>query len=765
MGKYKITDPETKRVLFVTGDSPPTEEEMHELFSHGDTSRDAEPITDYSRAAIAEGSKLSGKELNQARAAEALQGTTFNFGDELIGGMSGINSLVRGDGFDKGYRSGAEKVRGRLHQYETERPLEALGVNAAGMIPGLVTGAGLAGAVSRSGKALSLGSRVGRAAGVGALYGGAAGAGAADDTLSDRVKGAAEGATVGTILGSAFPVIPTAARAVRNATEKMFLSPQEFAGRAVARALEEDAVPQTEVAARLGQQGKTLLDVAGPSTTAVAEQGALEGRGRVVASKFFEGEDKSREGKVLDRVRNLVSDQPMYEKIDELNTKRMSDARPLYLDAYAAPYRRTPKLADLAGRSWVAGAARTAMTRLKNDPDIDPAEVQKAMGPIFGNDLEGLSDAQITQRLTQALGQRPIEFKVLDYIKRGLDAMAESPDASKEVRKLRNAWREELKAINPKYQKALSAWAGPSATLDAIEAGRTFDKMDPEAIQRMMGTFGDAEQEAFQVGVSRRLQDLSSGGGLRPGSKASLSLADGIANNSVMQKRLRAALGSTGVDADTLLGRNGWKPVADGTFENVSQPGTQITVGKDGTWRLYQSSKTGKSVTMKAAGPDQSTLEAHITGNAPVVKRGPTSVDDLITLSQELTDRANKRTTIMGNSATVRRQEGSKAFNQLGDTVDQVNQVAQAAKKGGLTGMVGHAMSVSSDYLLKGLTSKRREAISQLMYSDDPADKQKAVEIIERLRKGKAVPEALYRPGISTPALSQATGTSVGGNK
>ena len=232
-----------------------------------------------------------------------------------------------------------------------------------------------------------------------------------------------------------------------------------------------------------------------------------------------------------------------------------------------------------------------------------------------------------------------------------------------------------------------------------------------------------------------------------------------------MQNRLRAALGSAGADADTMLGRNGWKPVGDGLYENASQPGAQITLNNDGSWALHQTSKTGRSSSLKNAGHDQSTLESFLTGGKPVVKRGPTSVDDLIELSQGLVDRADKKNTIIGNSATARRAEGAKAFGELGDMVDQAHQVAGAAKKGGFAGMAGHLWQTSSDYLLKGLTDKRREAISKLLYSTDPADRTQAVELIDRLRKGKAIPEAMYRPGFSSPAVGQMTGNKVGSNE
>jgi hypothetical protein len=755
MGSYRVTDPITGKVLILHGNSPPTEEELNQIFTEG------EPITAASRAMIAEGSKPKGKELWADRMLKAEQGMTLGWGDELVGAIGGVDRLLHGGKFGEGYNSTVEKARRDEGAYEQARPLEALGVEAAGMIPGLVVGSSLAGARGASPKALSLGTRVLNAAKAGSLFGAVSGAGNANGDLLQRAKGAGLGALAGGTLGAAIPVAPATLRGVKRLVTRTVQSPEEFAAQALSRAFDNDNISLPTAEQTVSSGNKTLLDVGGRATTALAEQGALEGKGRQIAENFFDTVDKNREGQVLDRVKNIVSDQPLYDKMDELATKRATDARPLYLEAYAQPYRRTPKLVDLSKRPAVGGAMRSAMTRLKNDPDIDPAEVDAAMSPLLGSEWEGLSDAQIAQRLTSAMGTRPVEFKVLDYIKRGLDNLAEDPSASKEVRKLRRAWREELKTINPKYGKALNAWSGPSAVMDSMTQGREFDRMDPEAIQRALSDMGESEQESFRVGVSRRLQDLASGAqGRQPGQTSSMSLATAISGNKVMQRRLEAALGGAGADADTMLGRNGWKPVGGGRYQNANQPGASISVDANGQWRLEQASKSGKSSSLKNAGADQSSLESFITGQPAPPK--PKNLQDLLDMADEMVDRNKKKAIVIGNSATARRLEGAENFDAAGNAIDQVAQAAKAARHG-LVGMAGHAFTVGSDYLLKGLTSSRREQISKLLHSIDRDDNLRALDIIKNLRNGKSVPEVLYQPGFKVPAATgQLTGKSTG---
>lgn len=713
----------------------------------------AEPITPYSKQVIAEGSKPSGSQLLRDRALEATQGTLLGFGDELQGVIGGVDSLIRGkssktgqDTFSSGYDATVKGARGDLKNYENARPLEALGMNVVGSLPTVA----IAGPEALASKA-GLGAKIIQAGKTSAKFGAVAGAGYADGDASQRLGGAGAGALTGGLLGLAMPVVPAAIRGVRNAVVSVREPAETFAQKALANAMTKDAVGSLDASRPLIDQ----IPVEG-NTTQLAEQAALEGEGRTSANKFFKKDAQAREGTVLSTVKNVINDAPLYDVMDDLQTQRTADAAPLYTQAYSTPYRRTPRLMDLVSRPATGAALRAAYTRLQNDPNLNPAEIQETLGPIMGKNPDELTDAQLAQRMTQAMGTRPLEFKALDYVKRGLDAIVQdNPGAARETRQLRNAYRDELKTINPNYQAALNAWAGPSAVLDAVTQGREFDGVDPEAITRALGGMSDSEQQGFQVGVARRLQDLASGSGTRqPGQNTSLSLAKGIEGNTVMQRRLQAALGSNGQSAPQLLQRNGWRSVGNGVFENTTKPGTQVTLNTDGTWNAGEVSKTGKSVSLKNAGPDQSSLESFITGNAPVTKPGAGSVQDLINMSQDLVHRAQKRAIISGNSATGRRMAGADAFDNAGEALSSI--------ASGPYSMARLALKTATTKYLSGLTSARRAAVSKLLYSTDPQDNAAAIDAIEKFRSGKVstlLQQRLQQGGAIAPA---AIGSQVG---
>lgn len=707
-----------------------------------------EPITGYTKQSIERGSKLSGGKLFGARASELANGLALGWGDELSGVMGGLDSLIRGkssgtgkESFGEGYDAAAKGVRQNLAQYETERPLEALGVSAAGSIPLVATGG--ASALAKA----SLPTRILSAMKQGATFGAIAGAGAADGDVGERAGGAGLGALMGGGLGVAIPIIPATVKGGVRLFNRSRMGPEKFAAHYISKALNQDAIPTTEPA--LMDPGKSIVNVGGRATTAAAEQGALSGEGRNTAERFFDSADQGREGKLLSSIKKTISDIPLYDKLEEQATKRSTDAKPLYVEAYSAPYRRTPRLVDLSKRPAVGGAAKGAVTRLLNDPDLNPDEVREAMTKVFGKDLANLSDEEASRRLTQAMGTRPTEFKVFDYIKRSLDGMANEPSASNEVRRLRNAWREELKTINPKYQEALNSWAGPSRVLEALEEGRQFHKMDPEAITKAMSTMGDSEREAFQIGVSRNLQDAASGANTRaPGQRTSLSLADAISGNKVMQRRLQAALGSEGAQPESIISRNGWKPSADG-YRNATQPGKILTFDKNnGVWSLEQDSKSGKFTTLLNSGVDVHSLETALTGKAPKPSTGPQSVDELIAIANNISDEASKKQQIIKGSQTARRLEGSKDFDQLGQVLEHVGEGAKAAQHG-VWNFLSHITGKTISRAMDGLSEERRAAVAQLLFSKDPAEKLKGLQMIDAIRSGKKVDPKLYTPKIA----------------
>lgn len=122
---------------------------------------------------------------NTERLRTAAQGLTLGFGDEIEAG-------VRSVGSDESYETIRDRIRGRLNQYSSDNPGEALGIEMAGslVIPG-----GVARTAAVKGGKMALSKVAGYNAGLGAGYGAGMSEGenaseiAADATLGGAIGG------------------------------------------------------------------------------------------------------------------------------------------------------------------------------------------------------------------------------------------------------------------------------------------------------------------------------------------------------------------------------------------------------------------------------------------------------------------------------------------------------------------------------------------------------------------------------------------------
>lgn len=122
---------------------------------------------------------------NTERLRTAAQGLTLGFGDEI---EAGVRSL----GSDDSYETIRDRIRGRLNQYSSDNPGEALGIEMASSlaIPG-----GVARTAAVKGGKMALGKVAGYNAGLGATYGAGMSEGenaseiAADATLGGAIGG------------------------------------------------------------------------------------------------------------------------------------------------------------------------------------------------------------------------------------------------------------------------------------------------------------------------------------------------------------------------------------------------------------------------------------------------------------------------------------------------------------------------------------------------------------------------------------------------
>lgn len=116
------------------------------------------------------------------------------------------------------------------------------------------------------------------------------------------------------------------------------------------------------------------------------------------------------------------------------------------------------------------------------------------------------------------VGQVP-NMRLLDAAKKGLDNILDGyrdpttnrlvlDQRGRAIDQFRQAFINELDAINPDYAAARAAWAGPSKLMDAEELGRAFLRSDGEVTKKTLASLSPDEQTLFRLGAARQLRDM-----------------------------------------------------------------------------------------------------------------------------------------------------------------------------------------------------------------------------------------------------------------
>jgi hypothetical protein len=153
--------------------------------------------------------------------------------------------------------------------------------------------------------------------------------------------------------------------------------------------------------------------------------------------------------------------------------------------------------------------ARLPMAQKALSAAMDQAEAERGLLASTGQSIDHLPDlnrgSQLDMRSFDYI-KRFLDDEVTRLYKRG-DTSTFSAAQAGQVKALRNAIRDRLKEYNPAYKDYLNQYAGSSDMIDSLEAGRTFDNLDPEQIASEQGKRSDAAQELYRIGAARRLLD------------------------------------------------------------------------------------------------------------------------------------------------------------------------------------------------------------------------------------------------------------------
>ncbi|MGE4048407.1 MAG: hypothetical protein AB7F35_26365 [Acetobacteraceae bacterium] len=485
------------------------------------------------------------------------RGASFGFADEIAAGGDALIGHLFGRGsqapdFADRYEQNLRTERGRDDAYDQDHPVTsvagqvaggALGAMATPIVPPLssaIAGSRLA-AVGRS---------VGTGAGLGAVSGFAEGRG-----TEDRLKSAAIGGVAGGVLG---PVVEGATHAIPAVVSRAWNaagmgSPEKRAERLLVRALMRDGERGDlggvwQRAAR-GDDQTILPDIAGRNTVGLAKLLANQpGAGAEMADRFVQ----ARRAGMVDRLTGAVDTafgggvgDDIARTTAALQDVRAKAARPLYDRAFEMPV--TKAQAETV-RSFVKDPlGQDALQQGMRVIELEHLAQGKAFDPAkFGVARDKDSGKWIVNPGIVEGGEAP-SFRLLDAVKRGYDVIVEGfrdsttgklnlSQYGKAVDSVRNVYRNKLADMNPEYRKALAAWSGPSASLDAVNRGRQAFRVDRDKTAASADRIAPGDVPFYRAGAGRAVSDMLMDPARAPGN------ARRLVEDHNMQARLQSVL-------------------------------------------------------------------------------------------------------------------------------------------------------------------------------------------------------------------------------
>ena len=478
----------------------------------------------------------------------AMQGLTFGFGDEFNAAVratvQGLPGMQGAPTWGERYDSALGRERTAANEYRRDSPIAA----AAGNIVG-----GVANPLGRlpifnPGTSASLPGAMVRGAAAGAAAGGVTGFGEGEGGLEGRAGSALVGGGLGAVVGGAVPALVEGGRAVAGAVGRRVspASGAQDAERIILRDLARDGMTPDELLARVQEsraagRPETIADLGGGNVLGTSAAVArAPGQGRQAATDLVEARGgRAQAERLTAEVRRAVSGDDFRATVSDLTAQRSRTAAPLYDRAYAVQLPDDPRLNSFLTDPDVAAGVRRGLDLARREALADPNAL-----PFRPADLgvDVAQDGSIS--LTGGASTR-----LLDIAKRGMDAMIDGATDGAErrsLRQVRNAMVARLDELNPAYAQARAAYAGPSASLDALAMGRRLLTEGVDAAEetaRDIARLSPSEREFFRTGVARALTDRISAAG----DNADLTRLRQVWQSDRVRERLRAAFDS---DAD-----------------------------------------------------------------------------------------------------------------------------------------------------------------------------------------------------------------------
>jgi hypothetical protein len=485
--------------------------------------------------------------------------------------VQGVRNLAGGDGPSMGeaYDRSLAANRAQLAADADQHPVASIAGNVAGGVGSAILTAPLAAAAATSRVVAPVVGRLNtllpawvnttaRVAGGGAAGGGVAGFGEGEGGFVNRAGSGLVGAGLGAVAAPVASAAMAGPHWLGNRLSHAFgwRNADEAAERQILRSLDRGKVTLDDVETRLAAGGNAplaLVDAGSRNTVGLARTAAnTPSEAMDVADAFVQGRRATRPDRLMnagDAAFGGGSGEDVAQQLKALREKRSTGASPLYKQAFDERLveenlpRAAPFVADPIGREAMQRGLRVLeLEHLAREEKFDPAD----FGVRLAKKGEEVEDGVPAGRFVLLEGQEP-NMRLLDAVKRGYDAVLDDFRDTKTgkivptqytnaVDASRRTYVGVLDEANPVYGQARAAWGGPSAQLEAMDAGRKAFRTDRDIVaQRMTGAPEDV-QDAYRLGAGRAFADQVSDPG-RASNAARVML-----ENQQMQSRLNSLL-------------------------------------------------------------------------------------------------------------------------------------------------------------------------------------------------------------------------------
>lgn len=469
----------------------------------------------------------------------AMQGATFNLGDEIAAGATALGSKV--GLLDKGitYERALDTIRQMQGNFQQEHGGRALASTIVGAIPTAIATApaALAAMPARLAQGATIGARLGQGAVMGAEYGAAAGFGQGEGGAANRLLSAGTGAAVGGATGIAGQGVAEVAKplarygleGLRQTREALgYGAPANMANRAILSAAQRAGITPDEMLARMQQSQAPLsvADVGGAPMQRLARAVVTqEGPGSERAITALTERQAGRGDRLVNAFRQYVA--PMddaTQTVDDIIKARAAQGAPDYQAAMEMAPVTNENLQRMIkdpliqrglarGREIMRIEANARGTAFNPDDYILGQQVTGRTAPSYSERMAGARPQSIVQETAEAVPN----MRALQAAKIGLDDILEGyrdpvtqrlnlDQRGRAINELRRSFLNELENVNPDYGEANRNWGAATDLKNAVDRGRSFLRGDVDLTERAIAELNPAEKAMFRIGAARELR-------------------------------------------------------------------------------------------------------------------------------------------------------------------------------------------------------------------------------------------------------------------